>query len=267
MAIEALRIRNRKASKLEVPCKEWDRQLRMYALAAASAGVSLLPTPAHAEVIYTPTNVTLTQGMLLIDLNADSIPDFVVADQFLPVPKSSFPVIGKRKLGLRGAVGAGAMASNHGAAVLESGVTIGSSRSFVDVHQTQILMLGGRSVYRGSTGTCCFSAYGNWMNVKRQYLGLKFTFNGETHYGWARFTVKLPTYVTSPIKATLSGFAYETNPGQAIKAGDTGVSDHESTNGCEPTTLGQLARGACEGRSVPPQNRIDPRRVKRLQSK
>jgi hypothetical protein len=210
-------------------------RLYSYALLAAGAAVSLLPAAANAEVIYTPADVAITRGTLLIDLNGDSVSDFIVADQFLTVPRSSFPILGKRKLGLRGDSGAGVMASNHGAAVLGNGVTIGSSRTFVDAHQNKLLMLGGQSVYVGSTGTCCFFAYGNWKDVQQQYLGLKFTINGETHYGWARFTVKLPVEVTAPIKAILSGYAYESNPGQSIVAGDTG-----SNAG----TLGTLARGA-----------------------
>jgi hypothetical protein len=226
---------NRVGKRKSVLGQALERRLHSYALLGAGASLGLFAPTAKAEVIYTPADVVLTRGTLLIDLNGDSVSDFIVADEFFPVPRSSFPVIGKRKLGLRGDSGAGVMASNHGAAVLGNGVTIGSSRTFVDAHQNQLLMLGGRSVYDGSTGTCCFSAYGNWKGIRQQYLGLKFTINGETHYGWARFTVKLPLEVTAPITAILTGYAYESNPGHSIVAGDVGLS---------AGTLGTLARGA-----------------------
>jgi hypothetical protein len=49
---------------------------------------------------------------------------------------------------------------------------------------------------------------------KTGYLGLSFQVNGETYYGWAYLRVGEGT-------GTLLGYAYETIPGRAIKAGQT----------------------------------------------
>jgi hypothetical protein len=133
--------------------------------------------------------------------------------------------------------------SHNGAAALASGEIIGSSQPFLDVQQKPALMVGGASYGIGSTGTCCFFPSGNWQNLKQKYLGLKFTINGETHYGWARFNVKLPDIVTRPITARLTGFAYESNPNQLIVAGDEGTSS-AAVRSSQPGTLGALALGS-----------------------
>jgi hypothetical protein len=57
------------------------------------------------------------------------------------------------------------------------------------------------------------------VNVSNRYLGLKFKIDGKTHYGWARLTVQLPGNFL--VKATLTGYAYETVAGKAIRAGQT----------------------------------------------
>lgn len=222
-----------------------ERTLDAYGLVAAAAGVGLLVfvAPACAEIVYTPSTFTVTLGTRFIDVDGDGVSDFVIADQFFP-PNAGDPVIGRRKLDVRGQAGAAVASSHLGAAALFNGDVIGSPHPFVDVHQEPALMVGGVSYYVGSTGTCCFSPSGNWQNLKQRYLGLKFTIKGETHYGWARFSVKLPFEVTAPIKATLLGFAYETTPNQPIIAGDTGL---KSSAGFEPprkATLGALALGA-----------------------
>jgi hypothetical protein len=230
--------------------KDLDRRLAAYALAAAAAGVGLAAaSPANAEVVYTPVNITVTRGTLSIDLNADGLNDFILVDNFYTAPRSKFPLLGGRRLVVGGDASASVIPLNHEAKVLSSGATIGPSQTFRNVHDPRLLMAGAESVYRGSTGTCCVYLYGNWENVKNHYLGLKFQINGETHYGWARVTVKSfqdPNNHTGRINATLSGYAYETNPDLAITAGDIGGTHAANSSEVEPRdkTLGTLALGA-----------------------
>ena len=55
--------------------------------------------------------------------------------------------------------------------------------------------------------------------VINHYLGLAFTVNGETHFGWARLSVK--TGPRRAFHALLTGYAYETVPSKPIITGQT----------------------------------------------
>jgi hypothetical protein len=84
---------------------------------------------------------------------------------------------------------------------------------------------------------------------------LKFTINGQVHYGWARFNVKVlhdgHNYRTTPL---LTGYAYETVPNKPIITGQTqGPEDDNdftepnaslSMPARQTATLGMLALGA-----------------------
>ena len=232
------------------------KRLRAYALAAVAAGVGLEAVPAGAEIVYTPTNISITRGLLFIDLNADSVNDFVIEDKGFSAPLSRFPLLGGIQLIVGGATSAGVIAQNGGAAVLPPGFIIGSSRTFQDVHQPRLPMAGARNVYAGSY-TINVYYYGNWSSEVDRYLGLKFQINGQVHYGWARFSTKsysvirhsiVPECCLGRVKATLTGYAYETNPGQSIAAGDTGGAGNGSNAAQGEGTLGTLALGAAAKR-------------------
>ena len=226
-----------------------DELLSSYALAATAAGVTLLAaSPLQAEVIYTPTNITIAHGSLPIDLNGDGVNDFVLVDNFYNVPRSKFPLISSRRLVLGGNPSASAIPLRNEAAVLHSGAVIGSSRTFSPVRQPRLPMAAAKFIYHGTTGTCCVDFYGNWQNVKNHYLGLKFKINGQVHFGWARLTVKSfqdPNNYVARINVTLSGYAYESNPNQSIVAGNEGgSSSSEAVPSTVKQTLGTLALGA-----------------------
>jgi hypothetical protein len=80
---------------------------------------------------------------------------------------------------------------------------------------------------------------GSWVNVKNRYLGLRFKIKGKIHYGWARLSVQVQNHT---VVGTLTGYAYETVAGKAIKAGQTKEDDDTAT--IQPASLGHLARGA-----------------------
>jgi len=62
-----------------------------------------------------------------------------------------------------------------------------------------------------------------------KFLGFQFSMNGEIHFGWARLSGK-PSNNT--IVAKLTGYAYETQPNTAIRAGDRGTTiGARSSNG------------------------------------
>ena len=94
---------------------------------------------------------------------------------------------------------------------------------------------------------------GRWLNVNNHYLGLKFQIKGKTHFGWARLSVHVSG--SAFVKATLTGYAYETISNKPIVAGRTNSDADETLDADEsspavmrpaplPATLGRLALGS-----------------------
>lgn len=63
-----------------------DKKLSAYATAAAAAGVGMLMSalPAHAKIVYTPSNIPIpvNGGTVTLDLNNDGIPDFGLSNGY-----------------------------------------------------------------------------------------------------------------------------------------------------------------------------------------
>jgi hypothetical protein len=229
-------------------------RLSKYALAAGAAGVTLLALPqsSQAEVVYTPANETIGRlGKYNLDLNQDGITDFILAEQ-------------DASNGLYQQLSAKAAAGNQVncesewcisgdsyAAALRFGSQIGPShtRGWMagNVPMALEALNRGGSVYYGDA----------WANVSDRYLGLLFKINGETHYGWARLSVKFhggPVKVRS-WEAHLTGYAYETVANQPMTAGQIKSNDDNAENStssaqlkpltkAQVATLGMLAVGA-----------------------
>jgi hypothetical protein len=100
--------------------------------------------------------------------------------------------------------------SEGDAACLTLGQEIGSGNAWKD---KSILL---ESTYTLSTGV--YSA-GHWFRKDNRYLGLQFQINGQTHYGWARVSVR--NFNVGQMQVGISSFAFETKPNTAIRAGQT----------------------------------------------
>lgn len=222
-----------------------DRRLLGYAAAASAAGVGMmvLAPSSLAEVVYTPANQTVN-GSLAIDLNNDGITDFTLnfgegscssgpgcfIEEFTVSPNAL-----NRVLTTYG--------GGNDAQALSIGKRIGREDNFGSGYGRGYV----RMVRCKSTRTS-FYRYGSWVGGTA-YLGLSFSVDGQTHYGWARFSLhnaKRPCVA----RAVLTGYAYETEPGQPIRAGKTSGPDKEAA-GHPESTLGVLALGSV-GRFSPP---------------
>ena len=206
-----------------------EKNLAAYMAAAGAAGVGVLAVapPAQAKVVYTPVNVTIGENsQYLLDLNHDGVNDF----------SFSHFAYGNWDHFYANGLAANRIFGNGSASALRFGVPIGPNGHFS--HFGLIEKSGATS---GSNND-----FGKWLNVQNRYLGLQFSINGQTHYGWARLTVK------SGIVGTLTGYAYETIPNKRILAGQTSgpevagvVKGEELLMPRErPQSLGMLARGA-----------------------
>lgn len=230
---------------------ETSKRLNLYAMAASAAGVSLLAMtqPMEAEIIFTPSHLVIGAGGIHrydLDVDGDGVTDFAIQAAHRCNTDQCFYNLFDRMPPGNGIV---ARARGGGwspeAEVLKRGTPIGSSRRFFAKNVSMA------SFYFGGGGS---SANGNWANVSNRFLGLSFKINGETHYGWARLSVK---DANLEITAVITGYAYETEPNKPINAGDQGRgSDAGNTTGhpqgasveTAPTqkvpTLGLLSLGA-----------------------
>jgi hypothetical protein len=223
--------------------------LDMYAVAATAAGVGLLAlaAPAEAKIIYTQVNQTIgTNGIYPLVFTPDGTIDFLILQSGRP----SFGGSSGNDLGARPPLGNSAVASVSGgrtwAAPLKKGSLISSKRQFKGNRYGSSL---APMVAAERTGSHTF-LFGPWVNLDNRYLGLKFQIDGKTHYGWARLSVHLKQrYIT----AKLTGYAYETIPGKAIRAGQTRGQTEDTvvkpaSGAQQPGSLGGLALGAAKPR-------------------
>ena len=184
------------------------RQLNMYARAASASGVALLALapPSEAKIIYTKTHQVIgTNGVYPLDLNHDGTIDFLIKRQSSGTQFSWFDSLGAKE-----AFGNAVEGGNNLADALYNGASIGSRRQFT----SNTYRSGERMFTSGCNIEPSCGSTGQWKNVNRRYLGLKFQIDGKTHYGWARLNV-------SGFTGTLTGYAYETVANKSIRAGQT----------------------------------------------
>lgn len=211
-----------------------DRDLTAYIAAAGAAGVGMLALTqsAQAKVVYTPANTTLNNiGSVPLDLNGDGVADinFLYTGITYGTALFAYPVAGN-----------GVIFGNSGAAALPPGVRIGPGATFSSPRAA----IAGRD---GCHPTC--ASFGDWLNKKGAYLGIKFSIAGQTHYGWARLSV---SKVGAEFAMVLTGYAYETVANQPIITGrtrgpevaDAGFVRELLVPSEQPASLAVLARGA-----------------------
>lgn len=227
------------------------RELASYVLAAGAAGVSImaLAPPSEGQIVYTPAHEQIERnGTMLIDLNHDGITDLTIRE----IPWKAF--------------GDSKYPGNSLQAVIHNGGGI-----LISVEPKWAAMLGrGERIEASSparSGAAIIeqeTSYGTYYgglwppSATNQFLGISFRIGRETHFGWARLSLRLGP-PKKGIAAMLTGYAYETQPDTPIRAGDTGAdangndysgptSEIFSSPGTEdkarPVSLGTLALGA-----------------------
>jgi len=119
------------------------------------------------------------------------------------------------------------------AAALNAGDVISSLSTFGAGSQT----LGIAQAIKLDSGGTSLQTWGPFPNAGVKYLGLKFDISGLSHYGWIRLQDVATTGTGQTL--TITGWAYETEAGASIKAGQ-----ESSPAVPEPASLLQLAMGA-----------------------
>jgi hypothetical protein len=218
------------------------QRLNMYALAASATGVGVLALtqPVDARIIYTPVHhVVGKNARYNIDLNHDKVADLTLVNthncntDFCVDALSAVPAARNGVEGVRGFL------SIPYASALTRGAVIGPNQPFQ-----------GQFMASSESGQ---GTIGRWLNVNNHYLGLKFQIKGKTHFGWARLSVHVSG--SAFVKATLTGYAYETISNKPIVAGRTNSDADKTLDADEsspavtppaplPATLGRLALGS-----------------------
>jgi hypothetical protein len=234
-------------------------RLNKYALAASAAGVGLLALaqPSEGRIVYTKAHQFIgTNGVYNLDLNHDGVVDFLIQQVGNSVRSTQSQGTNNALLAQEalGHAVEGIISSNNPfgskryyASALQLGVPVGPRQRFIKGGFNGEMMIYFREDQDSQTP----HTYGQWINVAHRYLGLKFKINGKTHYGWARLSVH---HSLGQFTAELTGYAYETIPNRAIRAGQTkGGSAILPTNSetgapipdaLRPIALGVLALGA-----------------------
>ncbi|MGP0098631.1 MAG: hypothetical protein ACLPHI_16455 [Terriglobales bacterium] len=199
------------------------QHLSRFAIATILAvGLLGLAWPAEAQIVYTPTNITIGPNASYgLDLNNDGITDFTILTKYsqpacsVDAIEGEYPEARAHSLHLAVAEtpASGNAAEGKPPARLIAGDQIGPSQKFSQVKGTMayydVSCPGGPPTYPPPVVT----SGGKWLNSSG-YLGLSFQIDGQTYYGWAYLTVGEDT-------ATVTGYAYESTPGMPIIAGQT----------------------------------------------
>jgi hypothetical protein len=207
----------------------FDKRLKAYCIAAATAGVSALAlnSAARAEIVYTPADGHIAfERWSKIDFNHDGIPD---ASFYL---SSTNYKVTDRGIGVRASVNGGIVGfagrSYAYASAFRGGAVIGPRDAFL---REAVLC---RTIINHYDGSSTFFK-GPWGNTQGRYLGVKFQISGETHYGWIRLNVGAPR----KLEGMITGYAYETIANQPIMAGQTSGNFKMSPETVEAEPIGR----------------------------
>jgi hypothetical protein len=212
------------------------RRLSAYTLAASAAGVGMLALvqPAEARIVYTPAHLNCSD-FCYVNLNHDGQVDLSVHGGGSTSATSCAFVTG---------VGVNAFTSLY--SPRNTVVGKGTSWRFVSALPAGVLIgaannsVGNMALRKPNRCNHTTAFTGPWANggkgVKNRYLGLKFYFKKQAHYGWLRFNVAVHRQHNPVFQVTLTGYAYETVPNKPILAGQE--------HGKDEATLGHLATGA-----------------------
>ncbi len=196
----------------------------------------------RGEIVYTLARTLIDSGQTVpLDLNHDGKADFSFQNYSNTFEGSEQGFLTVITAQAKNAVDGEAVYDR--ALALKAGTRVGPKARFISLHS--ISMVSADAAER------CF---GNWSNVKNRYLGLRFVAKQQTHFGWARLSVRCNS-ANNKISAVLTGYAYQTIPNKPIVTGKTNGPDDVSDVGRadpaalnlsdpEPPTLGLLALGA-----------------------
>ena len=182
--------------------------------------VIALAAPVSAEIVHTQVRLSLpTNGAYTIDADGDGSADFTITAKLLQaycIAGDAFIwTVSVQPSAGDGVVSDGQQASGTLAAALLTGARIGANQTYATSPSLLAEMYWGR---------CSIGTAGEWLNVPNRYLGLKFYSADHTlHYGWVKLSIAAYVDQNGNFHSStmISDFAYETQAGVSIMAGQT----------------------------------------------
>jgi hypothetical protein len=226
----------------------FEKRLRAYAVGAGAVAAGLLAfsPPATAEIVVVPAHVSLGQGGSQFPINIEGATEFTLLNKFGTTSPLQYCRYDSLVVNAASGADVAGYGLRHQVAPLKFGGVIGTADQF----ETGKQILARAVNCKGLPG-----ASHPFANTNDRFLGLKFTLNGQVYYGWAGFSVVTADGERVTVTATLTAYAYETEPNTPIYAGQSSDSPRESrllpandsaptTAKLQPATLGVLALGS-----------------------
>jgi hypothetical protein len=209
---------------------------------AATVALLSLQHQAHASTIHIDGPITATgiRTYAMAGINVDGVggDDLRLSAASLAFFHSALGVVRAGRVGMRGIndPGNGVLADAAGLIrplrKLASGSVISAGAG---------AFLGDDAVAKGILcyPAACVYSTGAWANGVPALAGFRFVDGGGTHFGWIRLLWNDTNHDTFPDSITALDWGYESTPGAAIEAGDTGASPVP-----EPSSALMLLAGA-----------------------
>jgi hypothetical protein len=137
---------------------------RLFAYALGAAGIFAIAQPAAADIVYTKVNVTLSNGILPIDLDRDGRTDFALHNYWAG-SSSSVQVI-----------------TIKGNPTDSAAAVIGKKKFFQYAFDAPLNYLIGSGITKSFVNLAGDRAYLGG-GISNKYLGLRFQISGQIHYG------------------------------------------------------------------------------------
>lgn len=197
--------------------KELQERLSKYT--AAAAAVTVGAAGANAQIIYTDVDPDFThpgsEVGVGLDINNDGNYDYIMvsADTSLAAGFVRYTVVAPYgSFALTNAIAGEAPSGFNYALALNMNDMIDNTLNWISATNTMAMSVDSTNPYND-----------NWNGVTDRYLGLRFSINGNDHYGWARLDVQAIADVW-----TLKDYAYNGVPDLGIEAGaTTGLTEGE----------------------------------------
>lgn len=212
------------------------RTIQLLKLILIIASFIFICFPANAQIIYTDlpdTSITRTENLpgtlsYVLDINNDNVNDYNIAVRSENIPPTGCSITPNYQTNLSSWIGTMPLYSNSigdsagNVAIVQLDSLISNTSHTWSTSQQNNLYFK-EYTYPSCTWDSSFTGY--WFHDITGYIALKFKVGTNIHYGWLRINLKDDIDSTGNwyISLTVMDYAYNSQPGQSIRAGETNI--------------------------------------------